>query len=124
MVLALLTAEAGDLLIIENPEAHLHPKGQSKLAELMCLAAQAGVQIFCETHSDHIVNGVRVGIVNKQQPIDLDKVNILYFHKNEIQSHSQIEFIKLDQYAKIEHNENTKGFFDQLQNDLKKIRIA
>lgn len=48
IVVALLSAEPGALLIIENPEAHLHPRGQSKLAELMALAAMSGVQIFIE----------------------------------------------------------------------------
>ena len=64
VVVALLSAKKGALLIIENPEAHLHPHGQAKLAELMVLVAQSGVQIFVETHSDHIFNGFRKAIQN------------------------------------------------------------
>jgi predicted ATPase len=64
VVVALLSAKKGALLIIENPEAHLHPHGQAKPAELMVLVAQSGVQIFVETHSDHIFNGFRKAIQN------------------------------------------------------------
>ena len=61
VVLALLS-EPGTLCLIENPEAHLHPRGQTKLAELTARAAAAGVQVFVETHSDHFLDGVRLAI--------------------------------------------------------------
>lgn len=61
VVLALLS-EPGTLCLIENPEAHLHPRGQTRLAELAVRAAAAGVQVFAETHSDHFLDGVRLAI--------------------------------------------------------------
>ena len=63
VVLALL-AEPGTLCLIENPESHLHPRGQTKLGELAARAAKAGVQVFVETHSDHFMNGVRIAVRN------------------------------------------------------------
>lgn len=120
VLLALLTAEKEDLLIIENPESHLHPKGQSKVAELMCLVAQNDVQIFCETHSDHIINGTRVGVVSEN--IDFEKVKIHYLYKENDTLTTKVEEIKIDKNAKLEYNENTAGFFDQIQIDLRKIR--
>lgn len=54
-----LLAKKGDILIIENPELHLHPKAQSELSLFLSVVANAGVQVLIETHSDHIVNGVR-----------------------------------------------------------------
>lgn len=62
LLVALLKVKPGDLLFIENPESHLHPRGQAAMAELIARAAAAGAQIFCETHSDHIVNGLRVAM--------------------------------------------------------------
>lgn len=59
IVLALLVTKPGGLVIIENPEAHLHPRG-SYLGRLIALAAEAGVQVVVETHSDHIINGIRL----------------------------------------------------------------
>lgn len=51
------------MLIIENPELHLHPKAQSELALFLSTVAHAGVQVVIETHSDHIVNGVRKSVL-------------------------------------------------------------
>ena len=61
VVLALLSPR-GSLCLIENPEAHLHPRGQTRLAELAVRAATAGVQVFVETHSDHFMDGVRIAV--------------------------------------------------------------
>lgn len=55
VVVSLLKAKEGELVIVENPEAHLHPKGQRKMGKLMARAAQGGVQIIVETHSDHVL---------------------------------------------------------------------
>jgi predicted ATPase len=52
IIVAILSAKPDSLIMIENPESHLHPKSQSKLAKLIALAAQNGLQIFLETHSD------------------------------------------------------------------------
>lgn len=60
IVLSLVMARPGGLVIIENPEAHLHPRGQSYLGRLIALTAQAGVQVIVETHSDHLINGMRL----------------------------------------------------------------
>ncbi len=107
VILALLTAEKGDLIIIENPEAHLHPKGQSKITELMALAAQNGVQIFCETHSDHVFNASR--LCAKKQIIDAEKIALYYFTKK--QDYSEAIQIKIDENGGI--NKRPKGLFDE-----------
>lgn len=61
-VLTALLAPAGSMCLIENPEAHLHPRGQTKLAELVVRASLAGVQVVAETHSDHFMDGVRIAV--------------------------------------------------------------
>jgi predicted ATPase len=62
---ALLSAQPGSLVILENPEAHLHPQGQALLGKFIAKAAQNGVQIILETHSDHIINGIRIAAMVK-----------------------------------------------------------
>ena len=59
VVLAILTAPVGSMILIENPESHLHPAAQGRIGELIARCAQAGVQIIVETHSDHLMNGIR-----------------------------------------------------------------
>lgn len=79
VVIALLKARKGDLVILENPEAHLHPKGQRRIGELVALAAANGVQIIMETHSDHILNGIRLAV--KQKHILPEQIVVNYFYQ-------------------------------------------
>lgn len=123
IILALLVAKKGDLLIIENPEAHLHAKGQSKLGEMMALAAQSGVQIFCETHSEHILNGMRIQVASKNQGISAENVKVLYFAKKQSEESSSIIFdIPITENARLNtkelNNQHISGFFDQIDTDL------
>ncbi len=78
IILAILKARKGDLVIIENPEAHLHPKGQRIIGELISKAAAGGVQILVETHSDHLLNGIRLSV--KKHIIDRRIIRINYFY--------------------------------------------
>ena len=59
LLVAALSARLEDLLLVENPEVHLHPSGQAAMGEFLAEVAAAGVQVLAETHSDHVLNGVR-----------------------------------------------------------------
>lgn len=83
VVLALLKANPGDLIILENPEAHLHPKGQRRMGELIALTASGDVQVVVETHSDHLLNGIRLQV--KKRKIDRDAVRLNYFYVDTVQ---------------------------------------
>jgi predicted ATPase len=116
IVVAVLSASPGSLLLIENPEAHLHPKGQSKLAELMCLAAQSGIQIVVETHSDHIFNGIRKSI--KSRLIDRDNVRVHFFQMNGQNTTVATEIEISDKGRVVNH---IPGLFDQFDSDLDEL---
>lgn len=120
IIVAILSAPTEALLLIENPEAHLHPNGQSKLTELICLAAQAGVQIVIETHSDHVINGILVNckkFEDLQQGISKDNVSIYHFYRNETWQYSKVEKIKIEDNGLVRYT--PKGFFDQFTIDRK-----
>lgn len=80
VVVALVSAKPGDVILIENPEAHIHPKGQRMLGELIALAGAGGSQIIVETHSDHILNGIRVAV--KREIISSEDTKIFFFYKD------------------------------------------
>ena len=68
IIVALLAAEPGDVLVIDSPEAHLHPQAQSQMGRLLARVAAAGVQILVETHSDHVLNGLRLAVREQLLP--------------------------------------------------------
>ncbi|QEI40037.1 hypothetical protein BMF77_00594 [Dolichospermum sp. UHCC 0315A] len=106
---AILSSKPGTMIIIENPESHLHPQGQSQLGQLLALAANHGIQVIIESHSDHILNGIRIAVHGgKIKPEDVQ------LHFFEIQSQmNEIKIIspKLDKKGRI--NTIPKNFFDE-----------
>lgn len=82
IIVSLLKARKGDLVIIENPEAHLHPRGQRKMGELIARTSAGGVQVIIETHSDHILNGIRLCV--RKGEISNKNVRLNYFYQEDI----------------------------------------
>lgn len=76
LIVAILSAKPGDILVLENPEAHIHPSGQRMLGELIALAGNGGVQVIVETHSDHILNGIRIAVKKKEIAKERDTARI------------------------------------------------
>lgn len=119
VVTALLAARSGGLVIIENPESHIHPRGQAELGKLIALVAQNDVQIIIETHSDHILNGIRVGV--KEEPKLKDKTTLFYFKKivEEQEQFSAITDIKIDENGTL--SDEPEGLLDEWGNQLLKL---
>lgn len=81
LLVMILSAKKDDCIVLENPEAHLHPGGQTSLGVLLSRAAVAGIQIVVETHSDHVINGIRVAI--KTGIIQNTQAEVLFFTRRE-----------------------------------------
>lgn len=110
IILAGLITPRGGVLIVENPEAHLHPSGQSAMGEFIGWLADKGVQIILETHSDHVLNGVRIAIAAKKY-LDPENANIFFFD-NEDYIYQELLF---NEFGSI--SSWPKAFFDQFQLD-------
>ena len=78
LLLAGLVAKQGDVVIFENPEAHLHAKAQSIFGQFIGVLASQGVQVFVETHSEHVINGIRIALLSGLN-IHTDAAKIIYF---------------------------------------------
>ena len=115
IIITCLVAEKESMVIVENPEAHLHPKGQSNMGYFLAQMAHSGVNILCETHSEHIINGIRrYALKNNMNPGD---ICLNYFMIENEQSVAKR--VKLNKYMEI--LEWPEGFYDQEEQDLREI---
>ncbi|MBQ0987718.1 DUF3696 domain-containing protein [Streptomyces sp. F63] len=117
VIVAGLLSRPGDLLIVENPEAHLHPGGQSKLGRFLARVAGAGTQVIVETHSDHVLNGARLAVAEERVLAPEDA--LVHYFGEEAAGAAPIEFT-----AKGELTDWPAGFFDQMEHDLGRLARA
>ncbi|HFK5526617.1 TPA: DUF3696 domain-containing protein [Elizabethkingia anophelis] len=114
LIITGLISKPGEVIIIENPEAHLHPRAQSRISEFFARVSSTGVQVFIESHSEHILNGLRVASLNKDIDLEYSDINILYFNEEFIHHELQINGKgKIDNWP--------TGFFDQQDIDISSI---
>lgn len=112
IVVAALSAQRDDILMIENPEVHLHPAGQAQIGQFLGEVARAGVQVLIETHSDHVLNGIRRSVKAGRLPAtDVT----LHFLKPRGESQAQVTTPVLDASGNID--DWPEGFFDQFDKD-------
>lgn len=104
------TIEKNNIVLIENPEAHLHPRGQVELAKLIALAVECGSQVVVETHSDHLFDGIRVFAKNNKNFALKTKV---YWFELDEDGNTIIENPKLDNNGRL--NDWPIGMFDQFE---------
>jgi predicted ATPase len=119
VVVSLLSSEPGDLVLLENPEAHLHPRAQAKLGELIARACSSGVQVIFETHSDHVLNGVRIAI--KSEILSPSDASIYFFNNTSVEGRRQTQVvpITIDQRGRIDHWPD--GFFDEFEKSIEQL---
>ena len=119
LIVALLSAKKGDIVLIENPEVHLHPKAQQQIVFFAAqVAASIGCQIIMETHSDHSLNGLRLAV--KKGILPAEKLALHWFgapttdsRQPDIHSPQISQDGRLDQWP--------HGFFDQIDNALQEL---
>jgi predicted ATPase len=98
--------------MIENPEAHLHPLGQSRIGYFLAQAAAAGIQIIIETHSDHVLNGIRRAVRHKA--IQAENVALHFFE-------SAGKLVTPQIFPDGGIMPWPDGFFDQTEKDLMEL---
>ena len=120
IVVAALSADRGDLLVVENPEVHLHPAGQAQMGHFLAEAAGAGVQVLVETHSDHLLNGVRRSV--KDGTLASEGVALHFFRPRQTggtaatAAEPQVLSPTIDPEGNIDIWPD--GFFDQFDKDM------
>jgi predicted ATPase len=119
VLIAALSASPGSILIVENPEAHLHPQGQARLGELLARAAADGAQVIVETHSDHVLNGVRLAVHGGL--IEPDRIAMHFFSRLQEAGRTRSTFVSpvIDRDGRLSRWPD--GFFDEWDKSLERL---
>jgi len=112
-----LIAQKGSVMIVENPEAHLHPAAQSKIGRFLSMVAESGVNVILETHSDHVLNGIQIACAEKEVRPSIVSIN--YFSCLNDSDQPILDTISVNDKGEL--SSWPRGFFDQTQIDFAKL---
>ena len=121
LLASVVLATTGSFIIVENPEAHLHPAAQAKVMNVLIAAAtERNIQLIVETHSDHILN-TALRAVNDHK-LTVGDFEVLFFsnHINEDGSvEAHVQNLEVNQLGHILNP--PLGFFEQYSIDLQAL---
>ncbi|ULR44045.1 DUF3696 domain-containing protein [Rhizobium sp. K102] len=120
LVVTALLAQPGNLLIFEQPELHLHPRVQARLADFFLALALDGKQILLETHSEYLVDRFRLRIAQSDSDTIRPLVNMMFSEKKA--GTSTLTPIQISEFGAITNW--PKDFFEQSQQDVGQILKA
>jgi CRISPR-associated Cas5-like protein len=116
ILVALLGAIENQVIVIDSPESHLHPSAQSQMGRILASFAAAGVQTIVETHSDHLLNGVRLAV--RDGILSSEDLRIHFFRGVSGAEHG-VTRPRIGAGGEI--YEWPEGFFDQGEKDLSRL---
>jgi len=117
VIVALLAAREDDIILVENPEVHLHPRAQQDIGLLIAQVASSGVQVIVETHSDHVLNGIRLAV--KSKAIGNADVAIHFFGSPQPSGEVTMSSPDIDADGRL--SSWPEGFFDQFDQALSQL---
>jgi len=120
IVLCLMVGE-GSVVMLEQPELHLHPKLQQQLGDFLLACARSGRQLIVETHSEYIVSRLRRRIAGAPDDSLVSAVEIVFAEKN-FRGDTHFRTVRTNEYGGIE--EWPKDFFDQSTSEAQEILRA
>ena len=121
ILVASLLSKPDTTLIFEQPELHLHPKVQTLLGDFLLSLTQLGKQCILETHSEYLINRIRLRIAGAvDQNLWKEAVKV-YFVERPTAS-SQFREVEINEYGAI--SDWPEGFFDQSQQEAEAILMA
>ena len=106
-----LRTQPGETIILEQPEIHLHPSLQSKLADFLICMAKADKKIIVETHSEHLIKRLYLRVAQEDSDEIRKLLNTLFVSFDEQQQTSITQSIMINEYGEIENW--PVNFFDE-----------
>ena len=122
-IITQLIISKGKMLLLEEVEQNLHPQAQANLADMIITFAKHGRKILVETHSDHLINRLRLRIVeNTEEEKDIDI--LIYFTDIDEKNGTNLIKMDLNENGEFITDKIPEGFFDQPQKDTIQILKA
>ena len=109
IITELLRPNAPPMFLLQQPEVHLHPSAQAALGSLFCSIVGTERQLVVETHSDYIIDRVRMDVRDKKTDLKPEDVSILYFERGE--SGVKIHSIRMDEMGNVLDAPDSYGVF-------------
>lgn len=98
VLVAILAARKGQIVYIEQPELHLHPKAQFELSKIIAEAVDgAGVKVIVETHSSVLIRGIQIEVAKKR--LNPSLVSLNWFSQSSVNGQTNVERATLDEYG-------------------------
>ena len=89
------------MFLLQQPEVHLHPSAQAALGSLLCQIAGTDRQLVVETHSDHLLDRIRMDVRDGKSHLTPDDVSILFFERTGLDV--RIHSLRIDQEGNVRH---------------------
>ena len=99
VITELLREDAPKLFLIQQPEVHLHPSAQAALGSLLCKIASPSRQLIVETHSDYLLDRIRIDARDRKSKLGPDDISILFFERDNLEVN--IHSLRLDEEGNI-----------------------
>ena len=114
----LLRADGPQTFLLQQPEVHLHPRAQAALGSLFCVLAGPERQLIVETHSDYLIDRVRMDLRDKATHLKPEDVSILYFEPGDLAV--KIHSIRLDKMGNVPDAPPSYGrfFMDEVNRSI------
>ncbi len=117
-----LLAEPGSVILLEQPELHLHPALQQRLTDFFIAVVRSGRQLIVETHSEYMVSRLRRRIVEDADDELLDLANVIFAERDRETGLTSYREVELSPLGAIE--DWPAGFFDQAAEEERAIILG
>jgi predicted ATPase len=116
IIVLCLNSTPNQVILLEQPELHLHPALQQKLADFFIEISKTGRQIILETHSEYLITRLRLRTVQNPEISDLFKI---VFAENNGETGTQYNSVEVDENGSLETWPD--GFFDEASSDMEQL---
>ena len=119
VITELFRGDRTPMFLLQQPEVHLHPSAQAALGSLFCQVANQQRQLVIETHSDHLLDRVRMDVRDGRTKLTADDVSILFFERGDLDV--RIHSLKLDQEGNVLGTPNSyrRFFMEETRRSLR-----